>query len=190
MTSARQAEDRMTVDAFMTWCEQQPDGKRFELLDGLSYMMSSAQALHARVKRKIANLLEQAIVSKDLPCEVFGDGMAVRVDDETVFEPDALVVCGTPVPATTVLIEAPIIVVEVGSPSTQRIDATVKLARYFRNPNIVHYLMIVPTAQTIIHHHRTATGKVETTSHIGGALALDPPGLEIVVDDVFSGMAV
>jgi hypothetical protein len=50
------------------------------------------------------------------------DGMTVRVDETTAYEPDALVYCGTK------LAPSAIVVVEVLSPSTRRIDTSDKLA--------------------------------------------------------------
>ena len=111
--------------------------------------------------------------------------MAVRVDEETVFEPDALVRCGEPLPGETVLILDPIIVVEVASPSTQRVDALHKLTRYFRNASIVHYLIVLPGSRSICHHRRGADERIETAILTSGVLALDPPGLSLEVETLF-----
>ena len=60
------------------------------------------------------------------------DGMTVRIDDVTAYEPDALVYCGTKLPPSAVEVPNPVIVVEVLSPSTRHIDLSAKLADYFR----------------------------------------------------------
>ena len=111
--------------------------------------------------------------------------MAVRVDEETVFEPDALVRCGPPLPDDTTLLLDPLIVVEVASPSTQRVDVLEKFSRYFRNPHIVHYLIVIPTARIVIHHKRMAADRIETKSYESGAVPLDPPELQLALADLF-----
>ena len=110
--------------------------------------------------------------------------MAVRVDEETVFEPDALVRCGPPLPDDTILLLDPLIVVEVASPTTQRIDVLEKFTRYFRNPHIVHYLIVIPRPawSSIIGARPTIASKRRATS---SGIPLDPPGFELALADLF-----
>jgi len=81
--------------------------------------------------------------------------MAVRVNDRTVYEPDALVSCGPPLPRDAVEAGDPVIVVEVVSPSSRGIDRGAKLAAYFEVPSLRHYLIVDIEAQVVIHHRRT-----------------------------------
>jgi len=83
--------DRMTAAEFLDWSGRQPEGKHYELVDGLIVESLSERALHARVKLRTARSLEDAIGAASLPCEVFGGGMAVRVNETTVLELDAAV---------------------------------------------------------------------------------------------------
>ena len=147
--------------------------------------MASERATHARVKYAVTRAFERAIEEARLPCEAFVDGMAVRVDDKTVFEPDALVRCGPPLPGETVLILDPIIVVEVASPSTQRVDAVTKLTRYFHNASIMHYVIVLPGPRSVCHHRRGAGDSIETTILTSGRLQLDPPGMSLEVAALF-----
>ena len=179
-------EPLLTAQQFMAWYDQQPDGRRYELLEGVVHEMQSERVIHGRIKRRIGNVLERQIAKNQLGCELFIDGMAVRVDGETVFEPDALVRCGERLPDELTLILDPLIVVEVNSPSTQRIDALHKLAGYFRNPSILHYLILIPATKTILHHQRMPDGLiVMTPAHKTGVLRLDPPGVEVDLAEVF-----
>jgi len=63
---------------------------------------------------------------------------AGHVDQDTVHEPDALVYCGEKLPGSAVEAPNPIIVVEVLSASTRHIDASAKLAGYFRIASVSH----------------------------------------------------
>lgn len=78
----------------------------------------------------------------------------------------------------------PIIVVEVLSPGTTGHDTSAKLAGYFQVASIQHYL-IVDSAQQLVIHHRRAGEVIETRIASEGMLALQPPGLELPVDELF-----
>ena len=183
MDVKRSPDQRMTAEAFIAWSERQTD--RHELLDGVIVKMASERATHARIKYAVTRAFDRAIEEGRLPCEAFVDGMAVRVEEGTVFEPDALVRCGEPLPGDTLLIVDPLIVVEVASPSTQRVDALLKLTRYFRNASITHYLIVVPDQRNVVHHRRAANERIETTIYSAGQLRLEPPGMSVEVDALF-----
>lgn len=188
MALAQQTEPRMNAKAFIAWRETQPVGARYELYDGRVYEMSAERLVHARIKSRVHRQFERQIADRQLPCEAFPDGVAVQVDEDTVFEPDVLVRCGSWLPDDTILIVDPMIVVEVASPSSQRIDALNKYARYFRNPNIIHYLIVVPTTRIVIHHTRMADSRIVGMSYSDeGVVRLDPPGLDLSLAELFEG---
>jgi Uma2 family endonuclease len=72
-----------------------------------------------RAKLRIAERLAAAVREAGLPREVFVDGMAVQVDERTVYEPDVPMRCGPPLPDDAVKITDPVVVVEVVSPSSR-----------------------------------------------------------------------
>jgi Uma2 family endonuclease len=74
-----------------------------------------------------------------------------------------------------------VIVVEVLSPSTHRIDATAKLAGYFRLPSVAHYHIVDPNETMIVHHARGSGDTILTRIVRAGSIALDPPGLELAM---------
>ena len=115
--------------------------------------------------------------------------MAVRVDDRTVYEPDASLRCGPRLSNDVVLFDDPVVVVEVVSPSSRGIDAGAKLADYFRLPSVRHYLVVEPQARRVIHHRRAEEGEIATrVLDAGDALALDPPGIEVRLADFFASI--
>src|SRR5206468_3218524 len=122
---------------------------------------------------------------KRLACHVFTDGMTVRIDAETAFEPDATVYAGEKITGTALEVPNPMILVEVLSQSTRGVDLTTKLAGYFRLPSVVHYLIVDPTQPSVIHHSRAAGDMILTRILTEGAITLDPPGLEIALADIY-----
>ena len=95
------------------------------------------------------------------PARPMPDGMAVRIDDRTVYEPDALVRCGPPLPGDAIEVNDPVIVVEVVSPSSRGVDRGVKLASYFSLPSVRHYLIVDTDKRVVIHHRRGDEGRIE-----------------------------
>ena len=140
--------------------------------------------MKARVHRALADAIERA----GLACEAFPDGVAVQVSADTVYEPDALVRCGPPLPGDAVKILDPVAVVEVLSPSTRAHDAGAKLDDYFRMPSVRHYLLLNIKNRTVIHHARAAEGgEIATRIAHDGAVRLDPPGIALGVAELFLG---
>jgi Uma2 family endonuclease len=173
----------MTVDEYLTWAVDNPG--RYELYDGAVYPMSPEGAGHAEVKGAVQLALAADIKARALPCHMLPNGVAVRVDATTAYEPDALVYCGQRVAPTALEIRNPVIIVEVLSPSTRRIDVTKKLAGYFQLPSVAHYLIVDPTKQLIVHHTRGSEGKIDMRIMNDGVIALEPPGLELNLEDVY-----
>ena len=175
---------RMTADEFVAWAMRQELG-RYELIDGMAVQMNAEQLVHVRVKHRLAVALENAITDSGIEAEMMADGMAVRINETTVHEPDALVRCGAPLPADTVILTDPIIVAEVLSPSTGPVDTGLKLLNYFTVPSVQHYLVVNTTKHTVLHYMRGPDGQPTLRTVSEGDLRLDPPGLTIAVADLF-----
>jgi Uma2 family endonuclease len=174
---------KMTVDDYLAWAQDKPG--RFELYAGVVYAMTPERAGHAKVKFAVQVALRAAIQRSGLPCHMLPDGMTVRVDAHTAHEPDALIYCGEELPDTAVEVPNPVIVVEVLSPSTRHIDASAKLAGYFRIRDVQHYLIVDPDSRLVIHHARGGAGVVTTRIMHDGSIVLDPPGIELAVADFY-----
>ena len=174
------APSTFTADAFIAWAMEQPQGQ-FELVRGEVVAMAPERAGHARAKGAMYRALGDAIAGARLDCEAFTDGMTVRIDDLTVYEPDALVRCGPRMPDEAVEIAGPLIVVEVVSRSSRSTDSGAKLGDYFTLPSVRHYLVVNADTGTITHHCRTGSGDISTRVLREGELVLDPPGLTIEV---------
>lgn len=172
----------MTVDEFLVWAEGRPG--RYELVEGLVIAMASEQARHARTKAAVYMALERALKSARVEGEAFPDGMTVRIAPRTAYEPDALVRCGPRLDGDAIEVPDPVVVVEVLSPNTARGDKGLKLAGYFQVPSVRHYL-IVDAVRCVVTHHRRGASGIETAIVSEGRLRLDPPGIELGLDELF-----
>jgi Uma2 family endonuclease len=176
-------ESRMTVDEFLIWAQERPG--RYELFRGEVFPMSPETTGHVKIKGAVYRTLYAAVRQSGCPCHVLSDGATVRVDSMTAYEPDALVYCGLERALSDVEVPDPLILVEVLSPSTRQIDASVKLGGYFRLPSVAHYLIVDPVEPMIVHHSRKPGEDIVTRVVTEGAIRLEPPGIEIVLAEIY-----
>lgn len=174
---------RMTVDEYLDWGLGHPG--RYELFRGEVFALSPETVGHNNAKAAIYIALLREIREHGLPCHVLTDGVTIRIDEDTAYEPDAQVYCGEELPASAVEVPNPIIIVEVLSPSTRRVDVSVKLSGYFRLSSVAHYVIIDLTQRVVVHHARGSADTILTRIVTTGSIALDPPGLALAVDDIF-----
>jgi len=147
--------------------------------------MAPERWAHARLKAHIWQALNNEIKRTGLSCEAAPDGMTVEIDDDTDYEPDALVNCGPPIPDNAIAAPNPVVIVEVLSPGTASVDTGAKLAGYFRVPSVEHYLLVRPSRREITHHRRTGDGILTRIVH-DGAILLDPPGIRLDLDEIYA----
>lgn len=112
-----------------TWrdLEAMPDdGHRYELIDGALVVTPAPSAPHQSVAFALARLLHEACPSE---LKVFLAPFAVLLAEDTELQPDVLVARRADLTHAN-LPAAPMLAVEVLSPSTRLIDLNLKKARY------------------------------------------------------------
>lgn len=167
----------MSVDDYLTWAEGQPG--RYELIDGVVHPMGPERWIHARVKAAIFMAFALQIRRRGLLCHPVPDGMIVRIDATTAFEPDAMVYCGEELPPLAIVVPDPVIVVEALSTSTRDNDEGRKRVGYFTLPSLQHYLIVDPHEPLVVHHVRGDGDTIVARPMRKGTITLDPPGLEL-----------
>jgi Uma2 family endonuclease len=111
---------------------------KHEYIDGQVYAMAGASSSHNRI---VANLnRELGNHLRNTPCEPFASDMKVRVKDD-FFYPDVLVDCHHQANDYGVT-DSPLIVVEVLSKSTRKIDHTFKRLAYQHLASLQEYVVI------------------------------------------------
>ena len=79
------------------------------------------------------------------------------------------------------IVPNPMVIAEVLSPTTAHTDTSAKLIGYFKLPSVAHYLVLDPENRSVTHYTRAGTPNLLTN----GALRLEPPGLDLAVEDLF-----
>ena len=122
----------------------------WELIYGVPYAMAPAPMIkHQRISSKIAFVLEASLSS----CKQCQALLAVdwKVADNTVVQPDNLVICHTPL-HDAYLVKAPELIFEILSKSTRQKDIGLKFELYEREG--VKYYAIVDPEQEIVKVYR------------------------------------
>ena len=126
------------------------DETRFELIDGVIYMMATPNQAHQEVSGEL--YLQLANFLKIKPCKVFYSPFGVRLNaatgDNTILEPDLFVVCDMSKLDGKSCNGAPDMVIEILSPSTSKKDRTIKFNKYLQ-AGVRELWYVDPTDKTV-----------------------------------------
>ena len=138
---------RYTYADYCTW----GDDERWELIDGIPYAMAAPSISHQSVSRNIVLQIGQFLRGKT--CKVFYAPTDVRLNadtkDNTVVQPDLLVVCDKSKLDKNAVIGAPDMVVEILSPSSASHDMIKKFMLYLK-ANVREYWIVDPATKTVL----------------------------------------
>lgn len=179
---------RLTYDDFVQFPN---DGKRHELIDGEHYVTAAPNTRHQRIVTSLTGLLWSFVRGHRLG-EVFVAPFDVVLSDTDVVEPDLLFVSRARAADTLTdanMRGAPDLVVEVGSPSTRKVDETSKRHLYERY-DVAEY-WVVDSELDEIKVYRRAGDRFERVALLAaeqGDVLTSPlfPGLELSLTDVFA----
>jgi Uma2 family endonuclease len=157
------------------------DGKRYELVDGELLVNPSPSPMHQRVSRRLQRQLEDYFAERNLG-EVFNAPLDVILTMHDVFEPDLLVVADPSHISRRGIEHPPLLVVEILSPSTRRVDRGFKFRRYAALG--VQHCWIVDPDENRLECFRMVTGKFEPVVDARGDTTLAHPDWDGLVIDL------
>ena len=126
----------MTLEEFLAWEERQE--LRFEFDGFQPVAMTGGTDVHEAIGGTLRALLQERLRGK--PCRVRGPTLKIDVMGRMRY-PDAFVYC-TPVPPGETVIKQPVVVFEVLSPGTSRIDRIERLREYQATDSIRRYVIL------------------------------------------------
>ena len=146
----------MSVEEFLEWNLSQD--QRYELVDGhplpLRAMAGAREQHDIIVVNLIAELRNQLRNSK---CKPRTADTALRTKIKNVRRPDVTIECAPP-ERDSLEARNPVAVFEVLSPTTRKIDRTVKLEEYRRHPSLRTIVHIDPDAMDVVVFTRDTEG--------------------------------
>ena len=164
---------RLSREDFHCWAESQP--VRYERVDGEPVAMSPERIQHVRVKARVWAALDRAIAAAGADCEALSDGVTIEIDDDTDYEPDAVVNCGPP--ASPSRCRHPC---RRGGADSHRTAQACRLLPRCQRPA----LSVVSTRRREVVHHRRDGDATWPCCEVG-AIALDPPGITIDIAELY-----
>lgn len=157
---------------------------RHEYIGGQVYAMSGASEAHNVLSGNLHAALHQHLRGK--PCKVFIADMKVRLNiaqDDIFYYPDLLVTCD-PADDAKYYKSQPVVLVEVLSPSTERLDRREKFLSYQRLPSLQEYVLVDQEKMAVTLFRRETDWKPE---HLGAGdhLNLDSVEFGISLTDLY-----
>lgn len=161
---------------------------RHEYVAGEVFAMAGASKVHGTLALNAAITLRQHLRGK--PCRVWMADMKVRVKaDSAYYYPDVVVTCdatdlGPDAPKDYV--EAPKLVLEVLSDSTEPVDRREKLLSYRRLESLEEYVLIDQNKAWVEVYRRTPNGWVQDVYEAGESVQLASVELSVPLADLYA----
>ncbi len=153
---AQQSARGMSVDEWRALERTSHDAKH-EYIDGQVYAMSGGSLTHSSIGSNAVRALQDALRVAGKPCYVYNSDVAARLSSTRYTYPDASVTCDErdrPAPDKTE-IQAPRVIVEVLSDSTEAYDRGKKFGYYRSCPTVQEYILVASKDQSVDVSRRT-----------------------------------
>ena len=112
--------------------------------------MAGGSTAHSALCARLASLIDQAL--PDGPCLVHSSDVKVKISaHRNYFHPDVSVACNE---EPGQMLDAPVVVIEVLSPATEKRDRGSKFHSYKELPSVQEYILVGSTAREIIVYRR------------------------------------
>lgn len=127
-----------------------PEGQRAELIDGVIYDMAPPNRLHQELVSELHYKITDYIKKNKEVYKVYPAPFAVflNADDRNYVEPDISVICDNDKLDDKGCNGAPDWIIEIASPSTKRIDYSIKLFKY-RSAGVREYWIVNPRTRIV-----------------------------------------
>lgn len=142
--------------------EALPENIRAELIDGKIYYMAAPTRTHQKIAGKMYIMVSNYIEENGGDCEAYiaPFGVYLNADDSVFVEPDLIVVCDPSKMEERGCIGAPDWVVEVVSPSSGKMDYSIKMNKY-RISGVREYWVIDAKTRTVVVYLFSENGGTE-----------------------------
>jgi Uma2 family endonuclease len=161
---------------------------KHEYLGGVVFAMAGARNLHNLIKGNVFASLHARL--RGSGCRPYDSDTKVRVRLPTqirFYYPDASIVCRSNPPSDSFQDE-PVVLVEVLSKRTRRIDEGEKKDAYLTIPSLSAYLLVEQEAAAVVLHRRTERGFVrEVFSGLDAIIPLPEIGTELPLAEAYDG---
>lgn len=159
---------------------------KHEYINGCTHAMAGASKNHERIAGNIFRDLGNTLKQKKSPCDVFSSDMKVKITDmnTSYFYPDVMITYDTNDNESEYYTNSPLIIVEVLSKSSRKIDLTTKKLYYFNIPDLQEYVVIEQDFCEVEVFRKSEDWK-STVYFLGDKITFDSIGSTITVEDIY-----
>jgi Uma2 family endonuclease len=181
MSGALRNPSRMSFDEYLAF--EETATVRHELIDGMLFAMSGGTDVHHIIAGNLFLHIAGPLVGT---CQTFQSGMKLRIDhlsESDGYYPDLMVSCA-PTDRERLFRKEPVLLIEVLSPSTARLDRGEKKLNYMQIPSLLEYVLV---AQDIPKVEIMRRREAWTTHDLypGDTLELESVGLRIPMSAIY-----
>lgn len=175
------AEHRLSEADYL---EGERDGRiRHELIDGHAYAMTGASDKHNKISGNIFAEFRNVLKQRNSLCTAYINDMKVKVQNDFYY-PDVMVVCDRQNLERDYYKTQPVIIVEVLSPGTRRIDKTLKRQAYLSLESLQEYVLIEQD-QAEIEVFTRQSGWQAIYYYLGDSIYFESIDASISVEDIY-----
>lgn len=183
----QQSRQRMALEQYLLLVRNSE--RHYEYYDGEVRLMAGGSSNHAAISLNFGVALDQAL-GDDALCRPYVADKLVRVASNRIFIPDVVVSCTSSDHGETQIIEAPALVVEVLSRSTETGDRFEKLPLYQATESIQEIIFVSQTIQRVEIFSRTATAWLYHQYEAGQSFHLNSLNLNLAVRQFYRRLAI
>jgi len=175
---------RLSLDEFLRFENGHPE--RHEFVAGEVFAMSGGTLRHSRIIQNVSFTLMSRM--RGGPCEVHSNIVKVQIDNDRIYYPDVLVLCGRE-SGDAVVVHEPRVIVEVTSPSTVRADRGDKLDGYRRLTSLETYLIVDQHRRRVDRHWRDRDGSWQWEQYlVEGSVPVPRLDVPLTLDEIYEGV--
>lgn len=173
----------MTLADFLAWERQQPN--RHEFVNGEVWMMHGGTLNHNRIARNVTGGLNAKLGHRG--CEAFQENVKVLAAG-CVYYPDVAFTCA-PQDGRGDILDAPSLIVEVLSPSTEHVDRLRKWQHYQTVGSLAAYLQVQQDAARVDAFIRRGEEWIyKGFSGLGAIIEVPDLGLSLPLAEIYRGV--
>lgn len=174
---------RLSVEEYLEFERESP--VKHEYVGGMIYALAGVTRRHSQIVMNISWRL--AAAAQGRRCRVHAGEVKLQIGD-IYYYPDIIVACGG-VPDNPYLEDAPCVVVEVTSPSTEATDRREKLIVYSQIPELRAYLIVNQDDRRIERHWRDAQAQWQYAPITGdGSVPIPCPEMTLSLDEIYADL--
>lgn len=173
----------MTVPEFLAWEERQE--LRYEFDGFQPVAMPGGTRVHAAIEMNLAAALTMRL--RGSSCRPYGANLKIEVVGRIRY-PDAFVTC-TPGANASTVVQDPVVVFEILSPSTEHIDRSIKNIEYRDTRSIQRYVMLEQDRAMATVFSREGTEWIGRIVEGSATLSITEIGIELPLSEIYEGIA-